>query len=260
MSALSFRLTAPQTGPNYVIHLEAPPPAELRDGAKLPAVLFMDGDDLLSAAVGAYRQLRQHAGVPPLLLAGVGYGAGYRQPANRRNRDYTPTAMAGETGTGGAPAFLEFLAQTLWPELARRYPLAETARGIAGHSLGSLFALYAVFQRAPFFTRILASSPSVWYDDRSLLPIAAARAADPSPANARVFLSVGENDTPSMTGDLALLEAQLAQQPVAGLEVISRRFPGRDHYNVLPDAFGEGLRALYGHASTAKPQMMPKGR
>jgi hypothetical protein len=56
---------------------------------------------------------------------------------------------------------------------------------------------------------------------------------------------VGENDTPSMTGDLAMLEAQLTAQPFPQLEVISRRFPGRDHYNVLPDAFREGLRQLF---------------
>ena len=49
-----------------------------------------------------------------------------------------------------------------------------------------------------------------------------------------------------MTGDLALLEQQLAAQPFTGLEVISRRFPGKDHYNVVPDAFAAGLRELFG--------------
>ena len=48
-----------------------------------------------------------------------------------------------------------------------------------------------------------------------------------------------------MTGDLRMLEDRLADRPVPGVAVISRRFPGRDHYNVLPDAFREGLRALF---------------
>ena len=57
---------------------------------------------------------------------------------------------------------------------------------------------------------------------------------------------MGENDTASMTGDLARLERQLAAEPFTGLEITSRRFPNRDHYNVLPDAFGAGLVDLFG--------------
>ena len=49
-----------------------------------------------------------------------------------------------------------------------------------------------------------------------------------------------------MTGDLALLEAQLAAKPFKGLRRTSARFPGRDHYNALPDTFRAGLVALFG--------------
>ncbi|SDS30382.1 hypothetical protein [Opitutus sp. GAS368] len=56
---------------------------------------------------------------------------------------------------------------------------------------------------------------------------------------------VGEKDSASMTGGLALLEQQLAAQPFAGLEIISRRFPKKDHYNVVPEAFATGLAALF---------------
>jgi len=48
-----------------------------------------------------------------------------------------------------------------------------------------------------------------------------------------------------MTGDLALLEAQLAERPFAALEIVSRRFAARDHYNVLPESFRAGLHALF---------------
>ena len=57
--------------------------------------------------------------------------------------------------------------------------------------------------------------------------------------------SVGADDTPSMTGDLDLLEQQLAALPFPQLEIISQRFPQRDHYNVLPEAFRAGLEALF---------------
>lgn len=189
--------------------------------------------------------MRAAGRVPPLLLAGIGYGASYTKPANRRLRDYTPTAMATEAGSGAADSFVLFLCDTLWPDLAGRYPLRTDLRGLAGHSLGSLLVLHALFQRRPFFHRLLASAPSLWWDNRALLCQAQQLQASGVALPARLFLSVGEGDTPSMMGDLELLEDQLAAQPFADLQVISRRFPGRDHYNVLPDAFGEGMAALY---------------
>lgn len=38
----------------------------------------------------------------------------------------------------------------------------------------------------------------------------------------------------------------VAAMPFPQLEVLSQRFPHRDHYNVLPDAFSAGLKALFG--------------
>jgi predicted alpha/beta superfamily hydrolase len=239
----SFVLPSPQTGTDYSVQVVAPEAA--REPGPWPAIAFMDGDDQFKYAAAAYRVARTAGEVPPLLLVGVGYGASYAKPGNRRLRDYTPTAMATEAESGGADAFVAFLADTLWPELARRHPLSDDRRGLAGHSLGSLLVLHALFQRQPRFNRFLASAPSLWWDERSLLRLAAARRDSTGELPARLFLGIGMEDTPSMTGDLALFEAQLAARPFAALEIVSRRFAGRDHYNVLPTAFREGLGALF---------------
>lgn len=235
-------LRSPETGTDYAIFLETPPAAE---PGPYGAMFFTDGDDQFKFAVEAYRALRAGDAVPPLVLAGVGYGASYLKPANKRLRDYTATAMATEAGSGGAEAFVAFLANTLWPELARRLPLREDARGLGGHSLGSLAVLHALFRPKPFFNRFLASAPSVWWDNRAPLCDAQQLQRTGAALPAKLFLCVGEDDTPSMTGDLTLLEDQLAALPFPQLEIISRRFPQRDHYNVLPDAFRAGLQALF---------------
>jgi predicted alpha/beta superfamily hydrolase len=239
----AFRLSAASLATEYWVYEVAPDPRA--EPGPWPAMVFLDGDDQFRFAAEVYRDLRTRGAVPPLLLVGVGYGASYTKPGNRRLRDYTPTRVPTEAGSGGADAFLAFLAGTLWPEIARRHALRDDARGLGGHSLGSLFALHALFQRRPFFNRILASAPSLFWDDRALLCAADRLQRADTELPARLYLSVGENDTPSMTGDLDLLEAQLAARPFPQLEVISRRFAGRDHYNVLPDAFREGLQRLF---------------
>jgi predicted alpha/beta superfamily hydrolase len=109
-----------------------------------------------------------------------------------------------------------------------------------------LLVVHALLQRRPFFNRFLASSPSLWWDDRAVLCSAQKLQRTGVALPARLFLSVGEEDTPSMTGDLTLFEDQLAALPFAELQIMSKRFPERDHYNVLPDAFRAGLSALFG--------------
>ena len=238
-----FSLNSPQTGTDYRIFVEAPDTTA--EPGPWPAVLFMDGDDQFKFAVAAYRELRASNAVPPLLLVGVGYGASYTKPGNKRARDYTGTKLPTEPESGGAAAFVAFLEETLLPELAQRHPVQTAGCGIAGHSLGSLAVLHALFQSKPVFTRFLASAPSLWWDDRSPLKQIAARRENSPKLSAKLYLSVGLDDTPSMTGDFTLLEQQLGANPFDGLELTIRRFPQRDHYNVIMDAFREGLLKLY---------------
>jgi len=239
MKRATFTLSSPETGTTYTLFVVVP-----ATPGPWPLVLAMDGDFIFSNRVDLGPALQ----AAPVLFVGVGYGAGFGDPANRRGRDYTPVNHSDEPASGGADAFLKFLTATLWPELARCYPIDPVRRGLAGHSLGSLFVLHALFQPQPFFTHFLASAPSVWWADRALFGQVAALRAKQARLPGRLFLSVGEMDSASMTGDLALLEQQLAAQPFTGLEIISRRFPRNDHYNVVPAAFATGLAALFGRS------------
>jgi ferri-bacillibactin esterase len=254
MTRTAFSLSSPQTGTDYRILVEAPETAD--EPGPWPALIFLDGDDLFEIAIAAYGELRVSSAVPPLLLAGVGYGAlpmsfgnwttfTFAKSPNKRLRDYTATQMQTEPESGGADAFVAFLADTLLPELAQRYPVRSAACGLAGHSLGSLAVIHTLFQAKPVFTRFLASAPSLWWDDRSPLRQIAMRRENSPKLSAKLYLSVGSDDAPEMTGDFTLLEQQLAAKPFEGLELTIRRFPHRDHYSVIIDAFHEGMLILF---------------
>lgn len=240
MKKPAFKINSPETGTEYWIYAKVP-----SGSGPWPAVAFMDGDDMFKAATKAYQSIPREQ-IPPLLLIGVGYGGSFGKPVNRRGRDYTPAHHSYEPSSGGANAFLKFLTDTLWPELTKRYPVDPNRRGLAGHSLGSLLVLHALFQRRPFFTHFLASAPSIWWAERAMLQQIAALRAKQTALPGRLFLSVGEKDSHSMLDDLALLEKQLANKPFNQLEIVSRCFPKKTHFNVLEIAFQEGLATLFG--------------
>lgn len=242
LPAPAFHLNGLDT--RYALYVE--PPAPTATTSPWPVLLCLDGDDQFPLLCEAREELAESHPMPPLLLVGIGYGASYQQPGNRRARDYTSVPIEGAPDGGGADAFLDFLTTQLWPELARRYPIHPDIRGIAGHSLGALFALHALFKPAPFFNRILASAPSIWWGDRILLQQAAALRAALSTLPARAHLSVGLRDSTSMITDLDLLEAQLDQNPFALLVLHRERFPKKNHFNSINPAFRAGLTALFG--------------
>lgn len=237
----AFHLDALST--RYSIYIDAP---DASAPGPWPVLLCLDGDDQFPLLREARASLvSTHPALASLLLVGIGYGASYQQPGNHRARDYTSVPIEGAPDGGGADAFLDFLVTQLWPELTRRYPVHPDIRGIAGHSLGALFALHALFKPAPFFNRILASAPSIWWGDRILLQQATALRASQAALPARAFLGVGLRDSPSMITDLDQLHADLVNDPFTGLVIHREDFPKKNHFNSIGPSFRAGLAALF---------------
>jgi len=239
----AFISHAQDLGTDYHIYADVPAGTRRKP---MPAVLLMDGDFFFDTAVAAARELTKAGRIPPTVIIGVGYGASFGKPGNYRGRDYTNTTAAEEPLSGGAGRFLDYLTGTLWKELSARYPLRQKGRVLAGHSLGSLLVLYALFQKEPFFDLALASAPSIWWDNRSILLQVSALRKRQARLRGKLFLGVGEGDSPSMLGDLGLLEQQLKEHPFKGLSVCSQQFADRDHYNAPPVSVRSGLADLLG--------------
>ena len=76
--------------------------------------------------------------------------------------DAPPVFTNGAPCTGGADEYLELLLGTILPEVESRLSVPPAWRGIAGYSLGGLFALYALY-RTDLFARAASVSGSLWY-------------------------------------------------------------------------------------------------
>lgn len=66
--------------------------------------------------------------------------------------------------------FLDFIENTVRPAVKARFPRLSCSReALYGHSYGGLFALHALFTRPDSFDCYMASSPSIWWNNRYIL-------------------------------------------------------------------------------------------
>ena len=92
---------------------------------------------------------------------------------------------------GGADEYLQTLTQQIAPALLARTGDAAWL-GIAGYSLGGLFALYSLY-KTPIFTRVASVSGSLWYKDFREFALGSHLAGRLE----RAYLSIGDRESMS---------------------------------------------------------------
>jgi predicted alpha/beta superfamily hydrolase len=272
------QFTLPRPGGEGQLKISVAVPAMVPPGATIPVLYVVDGDFLFGMAAEIARAISSVAAFPPFYVVGIGYDATYLDFLKRRTADLSPPisaeaaaamgsvgAMIGSDRNGGADAFLTFLADTLKPEIAARYPETGGEQILFGHSLGGLFAAHALLTRPDAFTSFIIGSPSLWWDGFSILQKLPAFTERLSalPQQPRVFVGVGgrEQDPPTSVPPglgVTLEEAQaqirasrmvdaakefadaLGGAGVAALRHVA--FAEEDHTSVAPSIIIHGMR------------------
>lgn len=241
----------------------------------VPVLVLLDGDTMFLTATEFTRtvNLVTMGTFPPVAIVGL-----MRDEKDHgtyiatRFRDFTPVewtlpppfemdnAMI-SLGTGGAGQFLSSIENEVLPQVRERlgaagFMVGETA--IGGWSLSGLFASWAWLTRPDLFPHLLSITPSLWWDDASLLkaPFGTGRGEQ------RVFVCAGEHEE----GDLdKVYPQQFADGPqretaamVRNAETFGRlaagtgatvdhvTVAGEHHVTVQSAAIARGLRHLFG--------------
>lgn len=274
-----FELPHPSGEGNFSISISRPENAA--KGVTIPVLYVTDGDLLFSLATEIAR-CRGYAGLTQPVVIGVGYGLPFPEFAQKRTPDLSPpqsdealaaistlTSLIG-TQSGGADAFLTFMADTLAPEVVRRCP--ETVNGeriLFGHSLGALFVMHALLSRPDAFDLYIGSSPAIWWDNFAITNRVPALdgALGRLTRQPRVLITVGgkEQDVPTEARagmNLADMQAIVARARMvdaarefadrlrgAGFkEVDYVAFQGEEHGSVVPAAIARGLSFALGNS------------
>ncbi|WP_178022473.1 alpha/beta hydrolase [uncultured Paenibacillus sp.] len=236
-----------RSGRNYRIMLWKPD-TEAPEGG-FPVIYMLDANACFGAMTEA---VRMHARGPHRLETAVVVGIGYEgdQPFATEHRfyDYTIQAAADELPerkmdapwpeTGGADYFLRFIEEELKPAIEREVPIDRQRQALFGHSLGGWFTLYTLFMRTRAFQVYAAGSPSIWWKNHYLLPVAKRWLNDRELLNAqaeiplRIFLGIGGLEKPHMVQDAKVMSELLASG-IAGLNPEIYQYEEETHLSVI---------------------------
>lgn len=218
---------------------------------KYPVLYVLDGEYFFQQAISAVQFLSelgydrgQHR-IPELIVVGI---------VNvDRDRDYTPTHAPVQSDgrlsfptSGGAEAFQEFLENEVFPLVESRYR-AHPDRTLSGWSLGGLFTVHTFLENPSLFSRYLAISPSMWWDDSVRVKdtrerLRGGRSLSPKP----LVITLGALEGGDMDGSVRKLFAPLLmKRGPSNLAFTYSEIPDEGHGYVPYKAYYDGLSAAF---------------
>lgn len=219
------------------------------DTTRYPVVYLLDGgadEDFIHIA-GLY----QFCAFPWVARAPASIVVGIANTDRKRDFTYSASVAADRAiipTSGGSQKFIRFLAEELQPHIEEAYRTT-TQRTLIGQSLGGLLATEILLKKPRLFTHYLIVSPSLWWDDGSLLK--ASTEAFKKADSLRVYIAVGKeglglgSKPHVMEVDAHLLEERLREAGGAAARIHLNYLPAENHATILHVAAMNGLQWLH---------------
>ncbi len=222
-------------------------PAGFPDSTHFDVLYLLDGsahEDYLHVT-GVVDYFVTYGMLPPTMVVGI-------SNVDRR-RDFTqPTRVPDDRKayptSGHSDAFVTFLGEELLPYVDAHWKTTAT-RTIVGQSLGGLLATQVLLEHPAYFTRYLIVSPSLWWDEQSLIKGAPAALAAHATAGRTVFVSVSE-EPDDMKSTARALDVALNGAHWPGMREMFQFYPRETHATDLHISVYDGLK-FFGAAPAA---------
>jgi len=222
-----------------VLNIYLPEGYQQETDVSYPVIYLLDGsanEDFIHI-VGLVQFFRMQFNMPKTIVVGI---------ANvDRKRDFTfPTTDAEQKKayptTGGSARFIDFLEQEVQPFIQKKYRVTG-AKTIIGQSLGALLATEILLKKPELFDRYCIVSPSLWWDNESLLKQAPTLLGKERRNPGHVYVSVG-TEGKVMERDAKDLAKLLLK---SGIKVDFVPLPKEDHGSILHNSVYAAFQLFY---------------
>ncbi|OBW42832.1 Ferri-bacillibactin esterase BesA [Chryseobacterium sp. MOF25P] len=145
--------------------------------------------------------------------------------------------------TGHSDKFISFLEKELKPYIESQFKT--TDKYLFGQSLGGLLATEILLKKPEMFNNYFIISPSLWWDDQSLLKQAPQLLAKIPDTKKFVYVSVGKGEHPVMVKDAEAFYDVLKKSNKKNWTVEYKMMETDNHATILHRSLYEGLVKLF---------------
>ncbi len=167
-----------------------------------------------------------------------------------RKRDFTfPTTVAKDKEafptTGSSENFMAFIEQELQPYINKTYKTSGNSF-LIGQSLGGLLASEILIKKPHLFNNYLIVSPSLWWDNKSLLDKAVEQSVNQNiKAPKIIYIAVGADEEKGMINPAKKLYSIYKKKKLKTQKIIFNKLPNEDHATVLHQAISDAFKAIF---------------
>lgn len=217
-------------------------PQKFNKAQSYPVIYLLDGsmnEDFIHVT-GLVQFFNQMYAMPETIVVGI---------ANiDRKKDFTfhtdlKNLQQDYPTTGHSDQFISFLEKELKPYIEKQFKTSDTY--LFGQSLGGLLATEILLKKPDMFNNYFIISPSLWWDDESLLKSANQWLTKIPDTRKFIYISVGKGEHPVMVKDAEDLYEVLKKSGKKNWRVEYKMMETDNHATILHRSLYEGLVKLF---------------
>jgi uncharacterized protein len=225
-------------------------PAGYKSGTTYPVIYLLDGgadeDFIHVAGLVQYSSFDWIHDIEPSIVVGISN--------TDRKRDFTyPSTVEAQKKeyptTGHSDKFITFIETELQPFIEKKFNIQHyDERTLIGQSLGGLLATEILLKKPYLFSKYIIVSPSLWWDNGSLLDVSPHDLKQQLPQETLVYVGVGkEGLTPGkpariMENDAKMLFQKIQSAENKNIKAYFDYLPKEDHATIGHQAMMNAFR------------------
>lgn len=240
-----------QLGEKRILNIYLPEGYKQDDTTKYSVIYLLDGsaDEDFIHVVGLvqFNTFEWIQRIPKSIVVGIA--------TVDRKRDLTyPTTIEEDKKafptTGHSDKFIAFIEKELQPYIEKKYK-TNTSKTIIGQSLGGLFATEVLFKKPKLFNKYIIISPSLWWDDGSLLKQEPEILKNNFSQPTDIYIGVGKEglglskNPHVMEVDANILAEKIKNTKSKTVTTYFDYLPQEDHATISHQAIFNAFRMLY---------------